>query len=132
MNCVRYSEKYDVFITSQDESIQLSGMDMVVMKRIICGYAVFRVLFGHTSLSNPLFKIKSETINGVTQENKLPQMIENPVVGTLKLYENPRYCGYFNGKEWIAKCKTKEELIEWYEGLAKRPNDVTFLDTVND
>ena len=61
MNKARYSRKFGVFISEPDEPIQISNMDMLIMKRKIAGYAVYKIMFGWLSDKNPLYKIMSET-----------------------------------------------------------------------
>jgi len=51
---------------------------------------------------------------------------------TLKLYVNPRYCGYYNGEKWFAKCRKKGELIEWYKEYVSNRSQVNFINTYDD
>lgn len=62
MNNAKYSEKFDVFVVDPKEFVQISNMDIMILKRKIANYAVFKIMFGWTSDSNPLYKIKKETI----------------------------------------------------------------------
>ena len=66
MNKVRYYRKRDLFIADKNEEVQISSMDMIVMARNICGFAVFRIAFGWLSEDNPLYKIKKDEIDCFT------------------------------------------------------------------
>jgi len=63
MNRARYSKKYNVFIAKPDEDIQISTHDIMVSSRKIAGYAVFGIVFGWLNNSNPMYKLKQDTLN---------------------------------------------------------------------
>ena len=50
---------------------------------------------------------------------------------TLTLYQNPRFCGYHDGKHWWAKCKNKNQLVEWYKEYVRHPNVLQSCNTYN-
>lgn len=61
MNNVRYSKKFDVFVCDRDARVQFCSHDMMMSRRIIAGFVVFRMLFFWTSEKNPLYGIKIRT-----------------------------------------------------------------------
>ena len=71
MNNAKYSEKFEVFVANPKELVQISNMDIIILKRKIANYAVFKIMFGWTADNNPLYKIKKETI----EHNKMKSSV---------------------------------------------------------
>jgi hypothetical protein len=61
MNNVRYSRKFDVFVCDRNEQVQFCSHDMMMYRRVIAGFVVFRMLFFWMSEKNPLYRIKIRT-----------------------------------------------------------------------